>query len=217
MKESQESVNLRREQLQNDLDAEDDIMSDEQFVDMLNNLSNDNTHKVYTFMKFMETLFGTKKPSVDEHINILFNQQKESVKETGKMCSPENIKKALETFYEEKKKTEIDKNEQSEYFKKLNVFEVYCSVCNKSIEIKTYENYPLLLLKEPWHTIGKKVYCSDECWAKDRISHILISTIGTIDRSKCNKKLKILQKILNDQIEELIDPKLKGKSNEMGM
>lgn len=72
MKETQESVNLRREQLQKDLEKT---------------------------MKQLETLQATLNRKEDEHVNVLFEKQKESAKETGKISSPENVKKVIDKFY----------------------------------------------------------------------------------------------------------------------
>jgi len=199
MTENQESVNLRRVQLQNDLD---DIALAESLI----NIAGGNLTKV---RKFLIAINNLTEEETDEHLNVLFEQQQESAKDTGKMASPQNIRKVIDSFYEEKKEVEKPEYEKSEYIKKLNVFEVYCSVCNSFTEIKTYDDRPLLLLKEPWHKVGKKVYCSDECWAKERLNAILIS-IRSTNSSTCNNRLKTLQKLLTEETK-------KEKSNEMGM
>ena len=89
MKDSQESVDNRRERLQSDLDKTYTQTYNEELekaMDILRNLQ--------------------KKINGDEeHVNVLFEQQKESAKETGKPSSPENVKKVIDDFYVEEKRS----------------------------------------------------------------------------------------------------------------
>ena len=40
----------------------------------------------------------------EEHVNVLFKKQKKSAKKTGKMASPDNVKKEIAAFYANKDK-----------------------------------------------------------------------------------------------------------------
>lgn len=80
-----DSVNLRRERLQTDLaKSYSDTMQDE-------------------IEKLIDNLRGLQVTlkADEEHVNVLFEKQKESAKGTGKPASPENVKKVIDSFYKE--------------------------------------------------------------------------------------------------------------------
>lgn len=80
-----DSVNLRRERLQVDLDKSYSETINEEIEKLIDNL------------RGLQGALNGK----EEHVNVLFEQQKEAAKETGKPASPENVKKVIDEFYED--------------------------------------------------------------------------------------------------------------------
>ena len=96
-------VNLRRERLQADLDK--DYTKTVTVTASATTEVWDKAVDKYTFIseyneeieKAMDALRNLQ--GDEEHVNVLFEKQQESAKETGKPHSPENVKKVINEFY----------------------------------------------------------------------------------------------------------------------